>query len=299
MRQNIQTFTLYLYFNFIKNDNFILVLVKLLMVKALYEYREYKAYLSDALQDLGKGAKVRLAKACDCQPGYVSHVLNGTAHFSLEQAQKISEFLGHTKVHQSFFIFLVSKDRAGSADLKNFFETELTKIRESQLILKNRLQTRDALTVEQQAIFYSSWHYGAIHVGIMIPGCQTENGLSDYFQIPSKRVGDIVQYLEEINLIRRNEKGLLEITETQIHLSSDSPLISKHHTNWKMRSITSLDRVEKNDLHYSSVVTVSEGDVPKIRELMVQTIESIRGIVRTSKEESCYSYQFDLFHLGK
>jgi hypothetical protein len=72
-------------------------------------------------------------------------------------------------------------------------------------------------------------------------------------------------------------------------------MISKHHTNWRMQAIQSLEREAESELHYSSVITVSEGDAVKIREALVKAIEQVRLIVKPSKDEALYCYNLDLF----
>ncbi len=51
----------------------------------------------------------------------------------------------------------------------------------------------------------------------------------------------------------------------------------------------------RGGLHYSSVVSVSETDAEKIHELLIQTLQSVREIVRDSPEEKLRSFCMDWF----
>lgn len=155
-----------------------------------------------------------------------------------------------------------------------------------------------SLSVDKQSVFYSSWHYGAFHVAISLPDCNTEKKLSDYFQLPLKRVNQIVSFLEEVSLVTR-EGTKLKVGPSQVFLGSDSPLISELHTNWRIEAIKSLDRYTEKDLHYSAAFTASYEDVAQIREIMVDCIEQIRSVIKPSKDEGCFAYGFDLFGVGK
>ncbi len=265
-------------------------------MKSIYEFLDYKAYINVTLAQRGPGVRTRLANAASCQSGYVTHVLRGGAHFSLEQTQAVADFLGLNEEQASYLILLVSYERAGTVKLKKHFKNEIDSARSHQTVLKNRLKVTDTLSEEDKMIFYSSWHYGAIHVSVSVPGLETEVGLSERYHIPLARVNEVVAFLERTNLIeRKNNK--LKIRTPQIFINSQSALISKFHTNWRMRAIDSLDRYTEKDLHFSSVITCSRDDALKIREILVAAIEEIRPVVRASKDESCYSYAIDLFEV--
>lgn len=268
------------------------------MDKSIFDYKGYKAYLTDVLAQRSRGERSRLAEFIRCHSGYVSQVLNGDAHFSLEQAEQVNLFLGHSQNQSSYFLLLVQYDRAGTLSLKQHFAVQMKELIEKQFVLKNRLQFKRSLSREDQAIFYSSWHYGAVHVLVSVPGCNTVQGISDYLALPISRVSEIVQFLLSVGLIiQRGDR--FEVGTSHIHLENDSPMIAKHHTNWRMQAIQSLDHQRPEDLHYSSVITASYEDSSKIREIMVKAIEDIRAVVRPSKDEAGFCYALDFFEFGK
>lgn len=271
------------------------------MKNSVFDYLDYKDYLRDALEartEQGRGERSRLAAFVGCHTAYVSQVLNGSAHFSLEQGELINRFLGHGRDQSLFFLFLIQFVRAGTPALKKIFEEQLQVLREKQFILKDRLEFKKTLSREDQATFYSSWHYGAIHVLVSVPGCHTERGLSEYLGLPVERVAEILQFLVGVGLVVR-KSGHYEIGTSHIHLEHDSPVISKHHTNWRLQSIQSLDRISKQDLHYSSVITASKKDADEIRSVLVKAIEEVRAIVKGSKDEEGFCYSIDFFGLCK
>jgi len=74
-------------------------------------------------------------------------------------------------------------------------------------------------------------------------------------------------------------------------------MIAKHHSNWRIKAIQSLDETHQNDLHYSSVITCSFDDSVKIKMALIQAIDEIRKIVRPSEDEGAYAYSLDFFGL--
>ncbi|HLE01689.1 MAG TPA: DUF4423 domain-containing protein [Bdellovibrionota bacterium] len=94
------------------------------------------------------------------------------------------------------------------------------------------------------------------------------------------------------------EEGRYRTGTVSIHLGEGSPMLSKHHTNWRMRAIHDLDNGRpEGHLHYSSVVSIAREDVPKAREILLGAIEEIRRVVKDSKENSVYAYCLDLFEV--
>jgi uncharacterized protein (TIGR02147 family) len=267
-------------------------------MNSVFDYRDYKAFLLDHVNNRStRGERNRLATAIGCHNGYISQVLNGTAHFSLEQAELINQFLSHSKDQAHYFLLLVQYGRSGSVNLRLHFQEQLAALKEKQFVLKDRLRYKQTLTREDQATFYSSWQYGAVHVLVSIPGCDDEQGLSDYLNLPLERVREIVEFLRSIGLVKR-DKGKLVIGTNRIHLESDSPMIAKHHSNWRLRAMQTMDDRRPENLHYSSVITASIEDSAKIREIMVQAIEKIRAVVRSSPNERGYAYSLDFFGLS-
>lgn len=271
------------------------------MKNSIYDYKDYKIYLRDALvarTENKRGERTKLAVFLSCHTAYVSQVLNGAAHFSLEQGERVNLFFGHSKEQALFFLFLIQLARAGTPGLRKTFEEQLRLMKEKQFVLKDRLEFKKTLSREDQAVFYSSWHYGAIHVLVSVPGCHSERGISEYLRLPVERVAEVLQFLVSLNLVTRKD-GRYTIGTSHIHLEHDSPMISKHHINWRLQGIQSLDQVGPTDLHYSSVITASKADASRIQAALVEAIERVRAVVKESKDEEGYCYSLDFFGLRK
>ena len=87
---------------------------------------------------------------------------------------------------------------------------------------------------------------------------------------------------------------------SRVHLGTSSPMITRHHINWRMQAIGALEREDgrPNDaLHYSSVVSVATDDVLKIKSLLVKAIENTKKVVRESGEEELHSICLDFFRV--
>jgi uncharacterized protein (TIGR02147 family) len=266
---------------------------------SVFEFTSYKAYLLAWIQSRphqGRGERSRIAVTLRCQLAYVSQVLNGPAHFSFEQAEALNQLLNHTDDEADFFHLLVQLERAGTSALKSRIQRKIKKILNDRLILRNRLEFEETLSREDQAIYYSSWYYAGVHVAVAIPALQTREALVRALRLPVSRVTQILEFLVSRGLVEES-KGRYSTGNTRIHLESDSPMIAKHHVNWRMQAVQAIEKESADELHYSSVITASEGDIPRIREVLVKAIEQIREIVKPSKDEALYCYSLDLFNL--
>jgi uncharacterized protein (TIGR02147 family) len=267
------------------------------MKKTIFDYQNYKTYIVERIANSpskGRGIKLKLSEALHCQTAFVSQVLNGEPNFSLEQGVRVNSFLEHTKEESRFFLLQLQLARAGSSDLQEFFKSEMKEILDKRSDLKNRLDIKNTLKKVDQQIYYSNWLYACIHMMVAIPEFQTPQAISKQLNLPREKVMEVMTFLEETGLIER--KGAhYEIGITKIHLSKDSPQIQRHHTNWRMQAIRSIDINDPADLHYSTVVSMSRADVPRVKEILIKTIEECRSVIRESKEEKIQSICFDFF----
>ena len=113
---------------------------------------------------------------------------------------------------------------------------------------------------------------------------------------------EIIEFLLQAGIIEKNN-NLYEIGSRDIHLSSDSPMISKHHTNWRMKAISSLDAPSDSDdgsfedMHYSGIISVTEKDAKKIKDILIKSIQKSRKIISESDTEEIFCYTLDMFKI--
>lgn len=268
-------------------------------MKTVFDFSDYKAYLShylDAQKAKGHGFRSKIARALNCQVAYVSQVLNRGAHFSLEQAEELNEFLGHDKEESEYFILLVQMNRAGTKKLKARFEDQLRRITDKRALLRERIEIKERLEEKDQIKYYSSWYYSAIHILTTIPEFQTKSAIAERLGLGAETLNEALSFLSEVGLVRQEQNKLVPGL-TRLFLGSNSPLVAKHHTNWRMRAIQSFDEEIENDLHYSVVVSIAEKDIATIKELFIKSIESARKIIRESKEEDLHCINLDFFRV--
>jgi hypothetical protein len=216
---------------------------------------------------------------------------------SLEQASDLSEYMGLGAQEARFFLLLLQRERAGTKLLKKHFEMQIQEILEARTLLRNRLGASQTLEAKEQATYYSSWLYAAAHMAISLPHFQTRDALAKKLGIPLSRTAEILAFLTSVGLAIE-EGGRFQPGTASIYLPENSPLVSKHHGNWRMQALCSMDDPHLHDLHYSSVATLNQKDLPKVRAILVKAIEEIRVVIKSSTEEdTVFCYNLDSFRV--
>lgn len=266
----------------------------------LFEYNDYKGFVRDVLKtypEQGRGMRRKIAEAAGCQVPYVSHVLSGDYDFSAEQAEGLARLLGLTASEKEYFLHLVLYQRAGTPGLRAFYKATLERLAEQHSNLRDRLKTKDSLDQNARAIYYSSWHYAAIHMLPTIPGFQTPEKIRERLNIQESKVEDVIEFLLAHGLLEKKQNRL-HAKLLDLHLERGSPLLAKHHTNWRLQAIQSLDQENTNELHYSLAFTASEADLPKIRKVLTEALQSAAAIIRPSAEEDLMALCVDFFRVA-
>jgi len=269
------------------------------MIKSIFEYKNYKKYLNDYILSQpkgGRGLKKKWAEIAGCQVAYISHVLAGEYDFSCEQVEAISKSLGHSRDESELLILLVQLERAGTHSLKSFFQKSIEEKKEKYALLRNRMKIKETLDREDQMIYYSKWYYSAVHMILTIPNYRTPEKIASYLKMPLSLAREALDFLQSRNLVKF-EKGLYSVSGSFLHLENDSPLISQHHTNWRMKALQSLELSHENDLHFSSCFSISKEDMGKIKAMISRHIQESAELIKPSKEENLMALCIDLFEV--
>lgn len=266
---------------------------------SIYEYKSYKQFILDWIEKTpgqGRGQRKLIAEAIGCQNPFITHVLSGDYHFSAEQAEATARYMGLNELDAEFFILLVLKERSGTKSLENLFGKQISQRCQQHSVLKKRLNIKETMLLEDQMIYYSSWHYAAIHMALMIPELQNVGSLTRYFNLPPTRILSVLQFLANHNLIE--QKGAnYKIKKSVLHLEKDSPILTQHHSHWRLKAIEAIQTPKLDNLHYSGVMSISRDDYEWVREKLALMLEEVIERLAPSKDEKLATLCFDLFQI--
>jgi uncharacterized protein (TIGR02147 family) len=266
----------------------------------VFDFSTYRTYLRAALEAPGKrsGIKARVAEAMDSQPAFLSRVLVGQASLSLEQADKVSHFLGHTADEHHFFLLLLQHERAGSVRLKAYFRKQIEEEKNKRKSVSKQIQAKTGLSEKAESRYYSSWVFAAVHTLLSIEDLQTPEALASALNLPVALIQEVLRFLVE--------HGLAEAKGSQyktgfiyVHLKADSDQILRHHSNWRLKSLERLNQPIDGDVRYSGVVTLDEECVARIRESLVENLKRNLSLIEAAPARTAYVLNVDFFRLCK
>lgn len=272
------------------------------MAKQIFDYQDYKAYLRELIRTQpgkGRGFRARMAEVMNCQRSFITKVLarESATDLSPEQGERLCSLLGLTSQEKHFFLLLIQFARAGTEGLREHVRDQMKEILNRRLQAEKDRQSRTVLSPEDHMRYYSAWYYAAIRVAVSIPSLQTKEALCKRFQLPIATISSALEFLVSRGLIEQKGDRFMHCAQQQILLSSDHAMVTRHHANWRTRTLAALDREGSKDLHYSYVVTLSQEDALKIRSFLVETIKEVLNRAAPSKEETIYSFCLDYFEL--
>jgi uncharacterized protein (TIGR02147 family) len=267
--------------------------------KNVFEFQDYKQYLlhtEELRKSVMRGFRARLGEAARCNSPFVSQVMAGGAHFSLEQGLGISRYLALKPNETRYFLLLIEHNRAGTPDLRAYFKSQLDELKEKFLDIKDRVKKDVELDGEAQGTYYSHWYYAAIHMLVTIPHFRTVTKISHALHLPMITVKNVVAFLLAHNLLAEHAGELIP-GSSYLHLDRQSPLIARHHSNWRLVAMQMLSDPRPENVHYSTVSTLSQKDAEDIRAKLVEVIEGYVQTVADSKEEAMWAFNLDFFNL--
>jgi uncharacterized protein (TIGR02147 family) len=269
------------------------------MKTSVFAHKDYRSFLKETIaakDGTSRGFKSRLAEELGCQRTFISQVLSGNADFNSDHADAFCRMIGLEDEESDFFLTLVSIARAGSEKLKSRLHRKLEALKEQQSVLKNRFKEKKTLSVDDQHEYYSTWLYGAIRVLLSIPKYQSRSAVESYFRLPPERIHSALQFLLSRQLIVEKGKRL-ETGVQHMYLGNDSKLVIKHHTNWRLKAIDSMEFERPTDLHFSSVYSLSREDAAFVRERLMDALKEVRDKIKPSPEECMYTLCLDYFEV--
>mgnify|MGYP003393308644 CR=1 FL=1 len=265
----------------------------------IYQFDNYKAFLTDAIENMpkkGRGIARKLAEYLTVHPTMISQVLNGPKHLSQEQGYKTCEFLVLGEDEARYFINLLSFEKAGTVNLKEFYRKQLKEQKDKAKKVSSHVAEVTQISDKEAAIFYSQWKYSAIRLLTSLPEIRTRQDVAKYLGLSNIEVSRMVDELLKSGLCVE-KKNELAMGAKLTHITPDSPYLPNHHANWRLRSIDQCSSARKDDLFITAPMTLSLEDFEKIRMRLLQLIKEISRTVEKSESELLACFNIDLFKL--
>lgn len=263
----------------------------------VYEFTDYKKFVRNWLKTQpkhGLGFFTQFAERVGTSSAAISQIFNDVRELNLEHAVELSEMLSLGEDESYYFLLLVEYARAGSAKLQKKLLAKIKSEQIQQQKLINRIPKDRTLTEEIKSIYYSSWLYTGIRNLIAIESIQTIESLVVHTKISKTRIQKVIQFLIEHQFLK-SDGGKLIVLDKKTHLENTSPWVTKHHQNWRIKSMEAMQNYDEGDLFYSSPMSLSEEVAQQVRQQLPELIKQINERVGPSKSEVVRCLNIDWF----
>lgn len=246
----------------------------------------------------GFGEAAKLAQFLRVHPTYLSQILKGEKSFTEDHAISIAGYFNLNALETDYLMLMIQLERAGTTAHKNYLEEKKKSLLDQSQQLKNRLIQRASISPEFQQRYYSDWIYSASRLATLIPEVNTLHTISQFLDVPEANLKKILSFLVEANLLTL-ENGKYNAGNASTFIEGESPLIKMHHTNWRMKAMEQMTMASSRSLHYTSPMTLSTEDFIQIREMLMETINSIKKRLDPSPSEEMVCLNIDWFPVRK
>jgi uncharacterized protein (TIGR02147 family) len=248
-------------------------------VTSVFEAPDYKAFLQGWIKERpkgGRGESRRMAEQLGVSTTLVSQVINGEKHFTMETASDLCDHMRLSERETDHFMLLVDLARAGSEGLRRRLRRRVDQSRMTARKLSERVEKDRDLTNEQSSIYYSHWVYTGVTNLMAVESHLTIDQLAERLQAPAHLIGRVMAFLLESGILI-NKNGTYEVGVKLTHIGADSPLVVKHHQNWRLRGFDRMPYAHesKTDLFYTAPMSLSQEVAEKIRADLPAYIERI------------------------
>jgi len=263
----------------------------------VFDFTKYKEFVVARIQEMpkrGHGQFRKIAAHLSTNSVTISQIFNGDRHLTAEQAVELAEFFGLSSLESEYFVALVERERAGTQKLKKFIDARLALIKDKAQDLKSRLKHDGVLPEEAKAIFYSDWFYSGIRLLTSIEGFDNPDAIAAYFGLSLAKTNKVLEFLTSRGLCV-SENGKLKMGPSSTHLEASSPLISRLHTNWRLKAIEKFPSLTSQELCLSMPCSMSESAFKEIRKDLVDCIERITKVIDSSPSDHLACVNIDFF----
>jgi uncharacterized protein (TIGR02147 family) len=258
------------------------------LVMSVFAFESYKSFVNAEVEKLpkkGRGEFQRLAHALQMHTTSVSQIFRGEKDLTLEQAAKLCAHWGLNGDASDYFVTLVEFARAESPSLKKILRDRLQKHKDRSQQLAQRIPKDHVLTDSDKYRFYSEWHFSAIRLLSEISSRSDARSIADHLGLPLATVQSTIEFLIELNLVVM-KGGKLGIGPSRTYLEASSPLIVRHHTNWRLKAVEKYPTMKiDTDLAVTAPMTISAKDAAQVREILLTALEKILAINSASPAE--------------
>jgi uncharacterized protein (TIGR02147 family) len=266
----------------------------------IFDYLDYRLFLKEFYEERKKTKSFfsyrYMGNKVGMDPGYLVRVMQGRLHIAEASIDKFCALCKLNEKEAAYFSAMVNFAKAKSErQIKLYFE----KLLSLKDVKARRIE-------ESQYEFYQKWYYSAVRA--LIGFCGFRGNYKELAERLSPPISawdakKAVRLLERLKLVKKNARGVYEITDTTITTGKEWRSIAVREFQGQTIDLAreSLERHAKEIRDISTVtVAVASDDLPEIRERISEFRNSILGLAAENPSPNCvYQLNIQLIPLSK
>lgn len=142
------------------------------------------------------------------------------------------------------------------------------------------------------AMFFSHWYFAAIKIIISIPGKNKPEAIASELNISLAQVNKTLEFLVSTGQLTYKNGDYFQ-GPSKIHIGEDSPYVSRHHINWRVKALEKIGNFKEDDFCVTMPANISLKDAKKLRQLLVDTVDRCVNTVDNTKPEALFCLNID------
>ncbi len=263
----------------------------------IFDFTDYKDFYQAWVKSLGPkahGEYRRLATALNVSSTLISQIFKGQKNLSLEMACEFAEYLALSESESEYLLLLVEHAKAGSVKLQNRLSRQIKRTQSDARKLERRMQNHAGLNDAQQSVFYSNYLYSAVRLLTDLPEMSEPEKIARHLGVPANVVKRILEFLLENGLCAIKD-GRLSLGPTRSHVGSSSPLVAKHHQNWRLLGLQKMLNQQEDQVFFTGPMTLSYKLADEFSRELPDFIAAFMKRVTPSTSETTRCLNIDFF----
>ncbi|MGE3975770.1 MAG: TIGR02147 family protein [Bdellovibrionales bacterium] len=268
----------------------------------IFQYSDYRSFLKNYAKvkkevspqwTLGMWAKRLDLKATTS----LTMILNGQRHPGPKIVERFSEYFHFNKREKQFFSDLILLNK-----IKNDSRLKLLIMQELKKLSPNKsFQLLDEKTFSA----ISNWYFYCIRQMTKLQEFHEEPEWLKrhiHFLLSEKQIRSSIETLLDLQLLKRSEHGVLEISKAQLQTSQDveSEAIKQFHEQMLENAKIALRKTAVNKREFSGLtVTIKKEKINQAKELLRNFVDEFEKLMIEEKGDAVYQLNMQFFPLAE
>jgi uncharacterized protein (TIGR02147 family) len=263
----------------------------------IYRYKDYQKFLKDLLTSYPKrgwGILKVWSEQTRVSASHLSLVLAKKKDLSIDQAVVLGKAIPMAPSEIDYFLLLVQYARAERVEIREYMKERIELLQKEHLKFTKGNPSDKTLNEEDRTIYYSSWIYSAVRMYSLLGTKLTIHDIIRRFKLPLKKAEEIVNRLVRLGLLELTTQGTLLPTVAILSLDRDSPNLTRHLLNWRIKGLENLERLENEEIAMSFPMAINQKLFSKYSaEFMAQISKLTRDLKEEDADEiACLNIDF-------